>query len=113
MSRLLKVSQLQGDVCPKCGSINQSKITRTGLSTRIGNHNYGYPQGLVKRSHSCDACGYTGRDNDDGDIPFNTIAVREDHLQQLLILANTFLLFHQKASKELVDSPLLNLTYGN
>ena len=106
MSRLLKVSQLQGDVCPACGAINKSKITQSRVSTRISNRTHADTQGLIKRFHVCDECGYTGRDNPDN-ISFNTIAVREDELQRLLVLANTFLTLHQKTSEKLI---LLNLS---
>ena len=106
MSELLRVSQLQGDVCPRCGAINKSKIIRTSISTRIGDHIYGGTEGLVKRFHVCDECGYTGRKDSSDGLPFNTIAVREDELQRLLLVTNTFLILHQKTSEKLT---LLNL----
>ena len=100
MSSLLRVSQLQGDVCPRCGSVNKSKITQTHISSRIGKRNHKNTLGLVKRFHVCDHCGYTGRDNSD-DIPFNTIAVREDYLKELLLIMNELLNLHQSTSVEL------------
>ncbi|EKU97933.1 hypothetical protein Lepto7375DRAFT_7191 [Leptolyngbya sp. PCC 7375] len=103
MSSLLRVSQLQGDVCPKCGAISTSKITQTHLSTRIGKRNHKNTLGLVKRFHVCGNCGYTGRDDLDNpdNIPFNTIGVREDQLQYLIALNNSLLISYQ--SSDLTD----------
>lgn len=81
------LSQFIGDKCPNCGAIRRSKITKSSLSTRIGNRIYPNVTGLVKRFHVCIECGYSGRDTKDkhSDMPvFNTIAIREDQLIRLL-----------------------------
>ena len=84
MSELLRASQLLGDVCPQCGAIKKSSTPYTCVSTRIGNRNISSMEGLVKRFHRCKVC----------EARFNTIAIREDQLEQLLSLINELLKIH-------------------
>lgn len=106
MSNESDISQLLGVVCPCCGAVNESKIIRTYLSTRIGDSLFPNTQGLVKRSHECKTCGYTGRGA--GETPFNTIAIREDHLFQLVSITNSLLKLHLNSLDEISEFPLID-----
>lgn len=105
MSNESDISQLLGVVCPCCGSVNQSKIIRTYLSTRIGDNLFPDTQGLVKRAHECKSCGYSGRG--DEEIPFNTVSIREDYLYQLVNITSSLLKLHLDSLDKISDFSLV------
>ena len=88
--------QLYGDVCPNCGTIKDSVIENTNISSRIGNRNYPTNVGLVKRFHKCKECG----------TKFNTIAIREDCLEQLFLLLGGILQSHE-STREKIENLLI------